>query len=619
MTTSETARPRGAPAVRAARLVVDAVIGFVREFLWGSLREGAIRLTGMSAAMGTVVVLSAALLVLTTISFTAGDLLRTGRDLLVIPGGVSGRGSLVPEPLVPLTFAVVAVGCALLLSGALHATLPIRIGVLVLYATIATAFMGLASTLESTSGIPVWPAWLLLLAVIAVYGVRWRAAPRPAAEFALLLTLVGGTLAISALGLVRSDEITGRGFALQQLDLLLGLLVGLSIPLLLVAGLDTIGFGLDATTWLIGFLGRRLTLWAAFVALGVLVAWRLYDIVGLTIDDLRDGGAAETLLSVVGALVLVAAIWAYWYLLRRLAGRAPGQEADEDAIDHASARVRLPLGFAYVGITFVLFPVLLLLNALSHFGVGEDAAVFEGIGAVAAFMGTDLAVTTYRVLLAVVMLAVGAWLARRGNTTLAIFIGAIGVSDLVAQAFANVDALGSLLWDGPHPLDVAWMATFVGAGLWWALRRSLTLARAERLAFLILLGALLSHFDFVADPLAPVLGFAGIGFVVFGFVWGFLTGGAWTNQDSARFPRPSRVYLYLGYSLLSIALLNWFSVTHDVGQLSSMQAAGENGVTLLGYPLLYALFMLVLAGAVANRRVAEAEDDLKISAPAVDS
>jgi hypothetical protein len=135
------------------------------------------------------------------------------------------------------------------------------------------------------------------------------------------------------------------------------------------------------------------------------------------------------------------------------------------------------------------------------------------------------------------------------------------------------------------------------------MRRTLTEARAERLIFLVLLSALLSHFDLIANPLAPLLGFAGIGFVVFGLVWGFMTGGGWTNGGSARFPRSSRVYLYLGYSLLSIALLNWFSVTHDVSELSSMQAAGQNGVTLLGYPLLFALFALVLAGAITNRPV----------------
>jgi hypothetical protein len=590
------------PAWRGARLVVDAIGGFVGEFLWGSLRDGAIRLNGMSAAMATIVLASAGLLVLTTVSFAAGDLLRGGRDLLVIPNGVAGRGSLVPTGLAPVTLAIVAVGWALLLAGAMHAAPIVRIGALLVYAAMAVAFVGLATTLESTSGIRAWPAWIALLAVAAVFTARWRARPRPAAEFTLLLLLVAGTLAVSAAGLFRSDEITGRGFALQQLDILLELLVGLTIPLVLVAGMDTVGFGLDAASWLMRFLAGRLARLAMLVALGIVAAWRIWDVLGFTLSDLREGGTATTLLPVIGALGGVAAIGGYWFVIGRLARRVPGSRTGEDSIDHASARVRLPLGLAYAGIGFVLFPILLVLNALGNLGVA-DGGLVEAVVTLASFLGTDLAVTGYRVLVGLALVAIGAWLATRGHGTLAVFIGAIGVSDLLAQALARVDALRPLLWSGPHPLDVAWTAVFIGIGLVWLVSGTLTVVRAQRLTLLLLLSAMLSHFDIVADPLAPLLGFAGVGLVVFGLVWGFLTGGSWTNGTSVAFPRPSRVYLYLGYSLVSIAILNWSSVTHDLEALSRLQDTGANGVLLLGYPLVFALFTLVLAGARVDRPI----------------
>lgn len=591
------------PLRRSAELVWDAVTGFIGEFVWGSVQQGAIRLRGMSPAMRAVVVLTTMLLVLTTLSFAAPDLMRTGQDLLVISNGTPGRGTLVPAPLVPATFAILAIACALLLAGALHAPPALRLAVLFLYSAVAIGLVGLASALETVSRVPVWWAWALIAGVFVTYAAGWRRPARPAPEFAVLVALVTGTFALSAWALFRSDEITGSSFALQQLNLLLRVLVGLSLPLLFVAGLDTIGFGLDAATWAVRFTARRLTRSGVYLALAAIVAWRLFDLAFLLQEQVSDRGARAIALEVVGASAVVAGVLAFWFVVQRFAAQVPEREAGEDTIDQSSAKVRLPLGIAYAGVTFLLVPVLLLFNALTHIGVSNDARVFEAIGSVAAAMGSDATILAHRVMVGAVMLAVGAWLARRGNPTLAVFVGAIGVHDLVTQLFANVDAFSAGLWQAPQPLDVAWNAVFAAAGLWWTIRRELTPERAARLLLLILLAAMLSHFDVVADPLTPVLGFGGMGLVVFGLVWGFLTGGGWANEHSPGFPRPSRVFLYLGYALLSVALLNWFSVSHDVAELSRMESISRNGVTLLGYPLLYALFVLVLAGALKNRPV----------------
>ncbi len=612
--TSRSARPdvvRGAAG--AARFVRDAVLGFGREFLWKELREGTISLRGLSPAMRTVVVLSALLLVVGTISFAAGDVLRTGQERIVIPNGTPGRGSLVPGPLVPATFGALTIGCALLLAGALHAPPAVRVGVLALYTALAAAFAGLSVALEGTSRIPGWPAVALILGVFVTFAARWRRTPRAGLEFALLLVLAAGTFAISGAGLFRSDAITGSSFALLQLDLLLGLLVGLTLPLVVVAGLDAVGFGLDAAGWAVRFVGDRLSSRAVYVALVALVAWRAWDLARLVAAEGERRLVAELGPEIVGSGILVAAILAMALVIGRVDRRARAGTADEHALDHGSARVRLPLGIAYGGVPFLLVPVLLVLNGLAYLGIAGDAGVIEAVDAVASFMGRDDTITAYRILLGVVLLGIATWLARRGSVPMALFIGAVGVNDLITHGFARVDALGPLRWQGAIPLDIAWNALFLGMAAWWAFRRTLTRTRAERIFFLILLGAVLNHFDVFADPLSPLLGFAGVGFIVFGLVWGFLTGGGWANEHSTRFPRPSRVFLYLGYSLLSVAILNWFSVTHDIDELGAMTAAGENGVALLGYPLLYALFVLVLRGAIGNRPVERPEERPEVS------
>jgi hypothetical protein len=219
------------------------------------------------------------------------------------------------------------------------------------------------------------------------------------------------------------------------------------------------------------------------------------------------------------------------------------------------------------------------------------------------FAGDDRTVTAYRIGVGLVLALVGVRLARRSSATLGMFLGAVGLSDVLATSFAEIDALHPLLWSDAGPVDLVWTSVFLGAAVWWAVGRRLTEVRAERLFFLVLLAGLLSQWEFAADPFGPLLGFAGMGFVVFGLVWGFLTGGGWANEASERFPRSSRTFLLLGYSIFSIALLNWFSASHDIDQLASFEGFGANGVYLLGYPLLYALFTLGMSGAVADRPI----------------
>jgi hypothetical protein len=320
-----------------------------------------------------------------------------------------------------------------------------------------------------------------------------------------------------------------------------------------------------------------------------------------------DGGFSA-LDPALGALVLVVLLWSYWILAGRMTGTRAGVAHGEDKVAHERASIRLPLGVAYSGLSLVLVPLLLLLQCLGYFGV-NNIRLIQRIGSVADFFSRSDVVTAYRSIVGVLLAAIGLVLARRGSRPVAIFVGAIGLTDLLQQLYTHVNVLNRFEWGGPENLDLAWMLVFLALGLWWLARSELTEIRAERLLFVVLLAALLRQFEFVSDPFAPLLGFAGVGFVAFGLIWGFLTAGGWANEDSARFPRSSRTFLYLGYSLFSVALLNWFAASHDVPELARFQGFGSDGVALLGYPLLYALFLLVLAGALVDRPIDIEEEE----------
>lgn len=590
---------------RAIAVSWELVRGLLRDFVWATLRDGVIRLKGFSAATKAVVVMASALLLATIIAFADGDVLRHTTHFIVIPHGLGGRGSLVPEPLVPVTFVLVAVGSALALAGALHAAVPVRAVVLFFFGGVAVAFQGLAQSVRPDT--TVWPAWLLILAIGAVFIVRWRAAPRPAIEFAALLLLVAGALSMSERALVSTDRLSGGAFAVRQLSVLLGQLVLLATPLLLVAGLDIIAFGADLSSWALKSVDRRLPLRMVNVLLAALVGWRIRDLAWQSIVDIRGDGVAS-LEPALGVLLLIALLWAFWRVAGRVAAAPPGASEGEDSVEHGSAVVRLPLGAAYSALTLALVPVLLLLQSLTYFGVTDDRVIGR-LRSLAEILGRADVVTAYRCGVGLTLVVVGIVVAHRGATTIAMFLGSVGLSDLVQQLFAKVGGLHKFLWVGPRHIDLAWMATFVAFGVWWSVRRKLTKVRAERLLFVVLLAALLRQFAFVSDPFRPLLGFAGIGFVAFGLIWGFLTSAGWTNEDSSRFPRSSRTFLYLGYSLFSVALLNWFAASHDVPQMSRFASFGTNGVEILGYPLLYTLFTLVLAGAIVDRPIDIEADD----------
>ena len=76
-------------------------------------------------------------------------------------------------------------------------------------------------------------------------------------------------------------------------------------------------------------------------------------------------------------------------------------------------------------------------------------------------------------------------------------------------------------------------------------RRTLTPQRALACSGMLILSALFSYRDFISDPVGAVLGFSGAALVLFGLTWDLLTGSGWANQESRRFPRPTRVLLVL--------------------------------------------------------------------------
>jgi hypothetical protein len=124
---------------------------------------------------------------------------------------------------------------------------------------------------------------------------------------------------------------------------------------------------------------------------------------------------------------------------------------------------------------------------------------------------------------------------------------------------------------------------------------------------------LLRQTDYISNRFSPFVGSGGIGFIAFGILWDALTIGAWANEGSRGLPRVSRIFLYLGYVLMTVTVINWAVVSHDLAAVGHLTGdLGLVGLEAFGKPMLYTIFAIALAGAfrgISVTALADPADD----------
>ena len=82
--------------------------------------------------------------------------------------------------------------------------------------------------------------------------------------------------------------------------------------------------------------------------------------------------------------------------------------------------------------------------------------------------------------------------------------------------------------------------------------------------------------------LGGLVGLSTVVVPVFGVVWTLLSGSSFASESSRRLPAAARTLLYVGYLLLSVALLHWDEVSHT---FTGADADGLVGYYFLGIPI----------------------------------
>lgn len=585
----------GEPVVASKRGGVGSIVReALYNFVWADLRDGLLRLDGLPwltrvLVWGGFMLLFAMLGVL-----LIGDWWRTTFELRALANGIPGRGTLVPVALVPVTFFLLTIAWGFILTGALHITLWLRVLVFGFYFLVVLEWF--PSFLLTAS----WPERLIALGAMLLLALifLWRAfAPqRPALELALVLTPMALLFAVVHTHAVILDELSGIPSVLGVLQASMITYRSLAIPLLAVVGLDIALFTLQLAHWGTRQVGTHLPRAGVYGALLLVAGWRLWEVAQNNLEYVRVSSGGVWL-GYLGAAIGVLLTIAVWWGLRQLGSAGP---PTVEAVAEAAERSVYPLALLFFGATLLAFFLLTLAAAaIVGYALGEIISLVAGLILLVLLAAANLInnlLDPWQLLVSLLAVGGAVWLARRGRPALALYLGIFGVR-AAWNVLTNARGLLSFFyWRGDAPLELWWALLLLGVGLWWALRGRLSAQRATNLLSLWLITLLLGQPDFIGDPFSPFFGWAGIAFVAFGIAWDALTSGGWANQGSRALPRSSRIFVYLGYLLLTVTLINWNLVTHDLeGTAFLLDDVVLAGISLFGRPLLYAAILLTLA------------------------
>lgn len=581
------------------RALLNVPVQLVREFIWADVRAGLVDLRGLDTPTRFLVMVGFGLLVGTVLALLFNETWREQFTLVPQVSGTVGRGTLAPDALLPVTFFLVAVAWAYGLAGALHSHWLARILVIGLYMLFALGWLNTTgvlaqlaapTTLRATDYIELGIVVSATLSVPLIFLVRARRAARPAWEWLTLFICTATFFAlIQARGIAnwRQFEIP---LIVQVLQTNLASYQGLVAPLLLLAGVNIALFANQAARWTTDMAEGRLPRKVLTAALVIALGLRVWTIVNEALARVSETGYAGEAAAVVGAAGLFVILAAAYFGVTRL---SRNRAFSPDALAQRVRGVALWLILVFGAITLIEFVVLNLVQVTPSLRAWDPVRAF--LFGVNGFLLMQV-LEPWRILVSVLILGAAFWLARRGAREVALYLAITAGLALWYEVTAPGGWLGALRGASAERIDALGMLILVALTVYWAATRTLTRERIAGLLFLTLLTGLVRQTDFISSPFSPFLGFAGIGFVAFGILYDAVTAGVWANAESQAFPRVGRIFMYLGYVLLSVMIVNWALASHDLNNIEALTGSvAWRGMEVFGLPFVYAVGVITVA------------------------
>ncbi|MFT3969987.1 MAG: hypothetical protein QM695_06845 [Micropruina sp.] len=552
----------------------------VRDIVWLTVvqpvRDGRPRSAGWPVGLRPIVASVLAIYGLLALAVVfAGTLRRV--DVLV----VTSTGLTIPDIGAWLCIAGLVLSMAVLQTAALH--LPWWVKLFSLLTTaVALAYFAIAG---GSNPMLLVSSLLGLLFLVVFTVVRWRS-EFAWWEFVLVTLAIAGAVFIPLFGTNTANGLNRdwRGFAVEGGLISLG---NLALPALLVAGAALAQISVTASFAGVAAAIRELPRGWLMVAGLLMLGWAAVALADLPRDpdNAGPGWVASAL-----ALLLAAAVM---FGVLATTGRPPAwSDLDED-----STRLNYLVAIGYsAAVMLNLIPT----AAREVSRITGPEWLFDGLVAYTAAAASDLTQSLSLLATGVIGLAVALPPARRGRPWAAMFMGCVAA----LAVFRLLRSLGYTVWAGntvPQMSGVLLVVLLVTAAM-LASGRRLSLTRAAALSSGILLCLVYPHRAILDDPISALLGFSGIGAVLFGLIWRALTEGDLTHEGTPHWPIPSRVLLYCGSALLGVTSAAFVSLSRSSGGYFDAAIFAEGGDFLLGTPLFVTAVIGCLAIALAPTR-----------------
>jgi hypothetical protein len=560
--------------------------GLYRQTLVDPIEQGRLRDLEWPYGLRSIVLVGYIVFVLAGLLVIFSGLIREHSTLIV-----SGTGLGMPEQLVWPLVLLLSFGVASLMAAAQHGPWWLKVLGLLFTLTVMGTWSLRSLSLAGWTGWPVIAA-CLMTALLALVIIRWR---RGFVwwEFAAMWALIGLGMTI---GVAETREAKIYGADLNPLNLqqTAAVLGYLALPAATLAGASVAEVTVRATAAATQNAQRFAKQGWPYLILVVVLCIRSVQCVWLIAqrDPVVDG-----LTSLLWASALVTAFALVGLVLLRLSGRRGSTPVVSELGDELG-RVGFAIAAALIAVTLPVQVFLSVLQVLASLEPGGAAARMS-------FDVTPLVtrvVDPSRVLVGIVLLILAVRAARRGQASRALVLGGIGVM-LVALARQLLFGDRTPAPINPDALNLVASAVVVVTVVILLLRRKLTPQRALALAGMLILSALFSYRDFISDPLGAVLGFSGAALVLFGLTWDLFTGSGWANQESRRFPRPTRVLLVLTNYVLSMTVLAYAALIRDGSTTIYFDPFAQFGDLIFGTGLIAAAAVAIFDSAWRNRPI----------------
>lgn len=564
---------------------------FVDHVLVDPYREGHVKWGNWPRGMTTIAVIALTAWVAAVVMILFAGPLRAALPLHVSPGDVAFS---FPRPLLWLFFVLLVLAVALLQAAAIHVTAWLSALVTGLTVLIVL-FLGVSDVdLDSVSAGRL--STIVTSVLLVVFVLVRRRARFVWWEFAVVFAILGlGLAAALARSTVTASE-SGADAAPLSLSVVMFTIGQLAIPSAIAAGSAVAELATSSALRAVGVVRRHLPVAALAVGLVLLIVWR-----GFSVVETLNSGESVAVTQFLASAILVAVIVGLLLVLARLRRPSFVEPPSATALTDRLGDVAQPIA-AGLAITFGPFVAGMLLFQVLFAYLGASDLLAAMIDSVRIF-SHSATISLTRLVVGVVLILLAVRMARRRRRVVPELLGSIGV---VIITIALASLTGAWLWSA-EALSV--IASVVCAGLlvWFLVTRTLTLARMTGLAVALLLTALFQQRDFVSDPLGAILGFTGVAFVLFGYVWGLLTSGSYANKGSRAFPRPSRILIFLASALFGVTVLAYTALARDPDAAINLESFAVVGDQVFGTAIIIGALVAIVGGVIRNR---EPEIDL---------